>query len=190
MHAARGTAYLNARRYRDAITDYAAAIRLNPREASFFYNKALAHQRLGEQWLAVRAYAATIRLDPKNADAHVGRGVIFLDQGRLDLAIADFSRAHSLDPNDAWSVANRGIAYAHRHDAASARRDFANVPMGDPAYAIVLRGEALLALQNGEEGEALQKLKAAIERDPENAWATAVRAEIMRRRSRAGVQPD
>lgn len=190
LHAARGTAYFNARRYRDAITDYAAAIRLDPREPSFFYNKGLAHRRLGEQWLAVRAYAAAIRLDPSNADAHVERGLIFLDQGRLDLAIPDFSRARSLEPDNAWSVANRGIAYAYRHDAASARRDFANVPMGDPAYAVVLRGEALLALQNGDEGEALQKLKAAMERDPENAWAPAVRAEIMRRRSRAGVQPN
>jgi len=176
--ASRGSAYHRMADYRHAIADYTAAIRLDPRDYYSFYNRALAYGEIGERERAIADYGSAIRVSPRDGDAYLNRGLIYLDTGRFDQAVADFTRAHELDPKRAWPLANRGITYAWKKDRARANQDFQLVRTIDPTNPVMLRGEALLALDAGDPGKAVTRLSESLERDPDNIWALRLRAEV------------
>lgn len=60
----RGNAYVDLKRYRKAIADYAEAVRIRPRYAKAYLNRGLAYQRLGERRQAIFDYRAAYKLKP------------------------------------------------------------------------------------------------------------------------------
>lgn len=121
-----------------------------------------------------------VRLRPKDAHSYLYRGLMFLDAGAFDEAVADFTRAHELDPENHWALANRGITYAWKRDRMRAEKDFEAVRAVDPSNPVLLRGEALLSMNAGDPTSAVERLTASLGRDPDNAWALAMRAEAYR----------
>jgi len=179
--ASRGSAYYRAGDYRRAGADYAAAIRLDPRNGSSRYNLGLVHEQLGDRWQAIKDYSAAIRIDPTNVEAFQNRGLIHLDAGRFDQAIADFSDADQLNPANTTTLANRGVAYAWKNDGERAERDFAAVRKNDPSNLVLLHGEALLAMGRGDTNGAIRLFGEAIARNPRDAWALSMRATAYQR---------
>lgn len=178
---ARGSAYYLAKDYERAKIDYVAVLRLDPQGSYAHYNLGLVCEQLEDRSQAVASYGAAIRADPKNADAYANRGLIFLDTKRLDRAIFDFTRARELEPNNTMLLANRGIAYAWKNDRERARQDFEVVRASEPSNVVVLRGEALLAMTDGDTNAAVRNLTAAINQNPNDTWSLSLRAEAFKR---------
>ena len=104
---------------------------------------------------------------------------MYLDVQKFDEAISDFSRAHELDPKDAWALANRGLAWAWEKNQPKAEADFALVRSIDPSNPVMLRGEALLRRNVGDDAGAVDFLTASMKRDPDNIWALQARRTIL-----------
>lgn len=175
---ARGSAYYLMGDLRHAVIDDDAAIRLDGRQSSYFYNRAITREGLGDPARAIADYAAAIRLDPGNIDAYRNRALLSLRAGRLDDAVADYTRVLDRYPNDLPALVNRGIALTRLYDRPRAERDFAIVQRIDPTNAVMLRSAALLALRDGDVDLGLARLNASLESDPTDQWARGMRDQL------------
>jgi tetratricopeptide (TPR) repeat protein len=173
---ARGIAYHRLGDYRRAVADYSHGLRLDRGNYYAYYNRGLAHGELGDRRSAIADFTAAIRIQPNNADAYLERGVIFLDAFKLDEAVADFTKAHEFKPDDPWSLANRGIAYVWKKDENHAQEDFKAVRAIDPSNQVLLRGEALIAMNASDYKAAVDRLSEALKHDPRDTWSLRMRA--------------
>ena len=87
------------RRKNGALADYNQAIRLNPRFADVWFNRAARWQRK-EEWARAEAdFTEYIALKPQHADAYASRRIVRLRQGRASEARQDFEQCLRLNPN-------------------------------------------------------------------------------------------
>ncbi len=128
----RGASYRNLSLYNQAIEDYDAAIRLNPRYATAFYNRGIAYDRKGFHELAIDDFDTAIRLNPDLSDAYNQRGLAYVKDGRYDIAIENFSQAIRLDPELDSAYFNRGLAYQSQGDLSRAAEDIKKSHDMDP----------------------------------------------------------
>jgi tetratricopeptide (TPR) repeat protein len=120
-------------RFQQAIDDYGQAIRLQPKDAQAYGNRALACA----QWAATQTGKAqsellkrafddfdeAIALQPDYALAFFNRGNTWLDLKRTGEAIADYTRAIKINPGYAAAYLNRAVAYCAVKDYPRALTD-------------------------------------------------------------------
>lgn len=125
----------------DAFTD---DIRLHPRSAAAWNNRAVARVRLGDLSGAILDYNRAVELSPSDAELYFNRGNALVAAGQYMDAIRDFDRAVTLVPSYARAVFNRGTAYALAGQPDAARRDWqAAVQLeGDPYAKSAMRRSA------------------------------------------------
>ena len=97
--ALRGDVYFGDANYTAALADYDQALKLNPNEVNYF-DRGVAHARLGERLLALADLDQAIRMNPRVGQYFRSRGRTWMEHGEPDLAIADLSQAIRLDPQD------------------------------------------------------------------------------------------
>ncbi|MDA9968356.1 tetratricopeptide repeat protein [Salibacteraceae bacterium] len=92
--------------YKSAIADFTTAIRLDPDDASAYYNRGLAYDDLGEYKSAIADYTTAIRLDPDFASAYYNRGIAKENAGLP--YCSDYKRGCELGVNESceWYVDN------------------------------------------------------------------------------------
>jgi tetratricopeptide (TPR) repeat protein len=78
--------------------DHNEAIRLDPKFARAYKNRADDWHEKGDLDQAVADYDEAIRLNPKYASAYSGRGDAWRINGDIERAIADYNAANQLDP--------------------------------------------------------------------------------------------
>jgi len=81
-----------------ALVDFDAALKLTPDDASLYFNRGVAHARLGAKHKAIADYTEAIRLKPDFAIALYNRGGELERLGDLNAALADYVRATELAP--------------------------------------------------------------------------------------------
>jgi tetratricopeptide (TPR) repeat protein len=91
----------------DAFTD---DIRLHPRDAAAWNNRAVTRVRLGDVDGAIRDYNRAIDLAPGDAELYFNRANALVAAGQYQEAIGDYDRAVSIRPAYARAVFNRGTA--------------------------------------------------------------------------------
>lgn len=111
------------RDYESACNDMSEAIRLQPREAGLYINRAFLKYNLDDYSGAMADYDYALQLDPLNVAAIFNRGLLRMEVRDNDNAIKDFSRALELDPNDYRSLYNRAYLYSEKRDAPKAMTD-------------------------------------------------------------------
>lgn len=126
----------------------------------------------------IRACDDWMALKPRDPDAYFNRGLLYMDAGALDKSIADFTSAHELAADNPWPLANRGIAWAMKKNQTRAEADFNVVRSIDDSNPVMLRGEALLRKNQGDDQGAVDFLTASMKRDPDNIWALRMRSEL------------
>lgn len=178
--AARGYAYHRAGKYDRALSDYSEALHFDRDDSYALYNRGLIYQGRGDYIKAVTDYSRSIELRPDNADAYINRGAIYLDTGRFKRSIADTTNAHKLDPRNPTPLAIRGMAHAWRYDEQRAKADFAALRTMAPDSPVLMRGAALLKMNDNDFAGAIQSLTAAIDRDPKDGWSLGMRAKAYR----------
>lgn len=112
-----------SRDYESALSDMSEAIKLQPREAGLYVNRAFLRYNLDDYFGAMADYDYAIQLDPLNAAAIYNRGLLRMEVRDNDNAIKDFSKALELDPEDYRSLYNRAFLYSEKHDIANAMDD-------------------------------------------------------------------
>lgn len=89
----------------------AAGAQAAARLAKLHFNRARAHQELGEMEAALRDYTAAVRLDPGHVEALHNRAMLLGRRKQFAASIADFLAAEKLAPNYAGLFNNCGVTY-------------------------------------------------------------------------------
>ena len=165
----RGLAHQAKNNLDQAIADYSAAIRTDPKFAPAYNNRGWALNEKKEHDQAVADFDQAIRLDPKLAYAYNNRGNAHRGKKDLDRAIADYTEAIRLDTNYTFAYNNRGNAYRDKRDYDRAIADYATALRLDHKFlrALMNRGEAFAA--KGQAALALADFRKAVDLTPSSA---------------------
>jgi tetratricopeptide (TPR) repeat protein len=82
-----------------ALKDFEAALAVTPDAPDLYFNRGLAHAKLGARDKAIADYTDAIRLNPALGIAHHNRGYEYELLGRLEAALADYRRALEINPD-------------------------------------------------------------------------------------------
>ncbi len=105
---------------RQAISE---AIKLQPREAGLYINRAYLRHELDDYFGAMADYDYALSLDPTNATAMFNRGLLRMEVRDNDNAIADFTQVLNLDPEDYRALYNRAYLYTEARRIEQAMAD-------------------------------------------------------------------
>jgi tetratricopeptide (TPR) repeat protein len=111
-HAALGSAYNISLRYDEAITEFKAALHLDPRAAIAAAGLGSSYASLGKFEEALRSFADAALIDPKYYPTYLMRSGLFIQRKDFKSALADAETLVQLAPDEAWSFFTRGAARA------------------------------------------------------------------------------
>ena len=157
--------------YAKKIADYTKAIRLDPKDATAYYNRGNLWEAKGDYDKAIADYNEALQLDPKYAYAYNSRGNVWKAKGDYDKAIADYNKALRLDPKYVYAYNNRGTVWKAKGNYDKAIADYNDALRLDPkdAYAYNSRGNVWKA--KGNYDNAIADYNEALRLDPEYANA-------------------
>ena len=102
----RGAAHEKSRDLDNALVDFDAAIKLNPKSAAAHAWRGSVLRALRQYDLSIESYATAISLQPQVAIYYTGRGSAYRWRGDLDKAMVDLDTAIKLNPNFSAPMAN------------------------------------------------------------------------------------
>ena len=130
----RGIQHFDKGEYQDAITQFSAAIDLNPHRYWYFTSLGWAHYNLGLSEAALENANHAVRMRPGDAWNHNLRARVFYDLRRYQDAIAAFTRAIQLDPHQ-FHYYGRGIAHFRLAEYHRALKDLDRAVLIDSDFA-------------------------------------------------------
>ena len=157
----------------EALTAYAKASTIDPRDPLSRANRGAVLLALGKPEEALVALDEAVRVAPGYARAHNHRGVALERLGRLDESRAAFRRAIALDSRDAVAHNNLGALALKRGVEGAAAAHFAQALEIDPKFDAPAVNAALVLVASGDSAKAEAQILAAAERPGASA---AVRA--------------
>ncbi|WP_217554076.1 tetratricopeptide repeat protein [Streptomyces sp. GbtcB6] len=176
----RGREHRTANNYQQALTDYAAALALDPLLDRAHYGRGRTHVLLSRYDDALADLDRAIELNPDDGEYFADRGITHRALEHYDDALADLDRAVELAPDDDWTITQRGITHRamERYDDAVA--DFDRAVGLDPndAWTTVQRGITHRVM--GRYDDAVADFDRAIEINSTYALALAQRGETHR----------
>ena len=183
IYVRRGNAYNAKRNYDQAITDYSAAIKLDPKDKDAYVDRGDAYQAQGDHDKAIADENEAIRLDPKYKSAYVDRGNAFQSKGDYDKAIADYTVAIKLDPKNAISYFNRGNTYRSDGKYGLAVADFSAAIKLAPKFVDAFFYRGVANMYAGALPKALADFEKATTLNPKDPYA-ALWLDIVTMRSK------
>ena len=121
--------YLRADIYREsgdnikAIEDYQKAIKLNPKNGSYYNKMAWAYRDIKQYDKAIAAFNKAEKVEPGFGYAYNNLGVLYQKLGKQKLAIESFTKAVALRPDNYEAYNARATSYAYIGDYANAKKD-------------------------------------------------------------------
>ncbi|GEM_PF-3344121 len=112
----RGIGRLKKGEYDQAIADFTAAIRLNPKLEYPYNNRGNAWYEKKELDLAFADFNEAIRINPKFALPYNGRGNVWWQRGDNEKALADYELALRYDPKLALAYNGKGNMLVERRE--------------------------------------------------------------------------
>ena len=100
-HALLGFCYYARGEFRKALSEYARAARLAPREALHYHGMGDCYRKLGRWGQAARSYRRAAKLNPRFAMTHLRLAEVYLRLGNASKAITEAQYYKRLRPNDA-----------------------------------------------------------------------------------------
>ncbi len=119
---------INSKRdFNRALEDMNEAIRLQPRYAGFFINRAFLRHNLDDYYGAMSDYDYAIQLDPMNHVAYYNRALLLAEVHDYDRALSDLDRVLQLRGVDYRALYNRAIIRKEKRDYKGALEDVNSV---------------------------------------------------------------
>jgi len=186
--AARGALALRRADYDYAFADFDRATRMEPANAHWVYDRAVAHLARGENDLALADFSQAVVLSPTDPVVLMARGELYLRKGDAAHADQDFDAAAKLAPNDQSYALRRANAdeRAGRLDAAIGVLDTyaAGHPTGTLLYSLDNARCWMRATHNVKLDLALADCNAALTLKPDYAAALDSRGFVELRMGR------
>lgn len=157
----RAAVYVQIKKYDRAILDYSSALRMQPKNAGLYQQRAVSHKLAGEFDKAIADFSTCLRLSPDNVPAFMGRGFLHFQLKNHSQAVKDFSSVITINPNAAQAYNNRGFNYKELGQLEEALADYEKAIELSPNFALAHQNRGwLLAtaedakLRNGEQAVA------------------------------------
>jgi tetratricopeptide (TPR) repeat protein/S1-C subfamily serine protease len=168
-YGSRGGAYKDLGQYQEAISDYSAALALDPGYDSIYNDRGLAYKDSNQYEKALADFNKVIALNPDADDIHkayYNRGLTYVKADKYQEALADFDKAISLKPDYALAYTDRGLTYARLKQYQKALSDYDKAIKFKPDYVLAYhnRGDAYADLK--EYQKAIADYNKAIQLDP------------------------
>lgn len=163
-----------AKDYRPALTEYRAAVALDPNFIIARANVAITLARLGDPVAARAEYDAIAKVEPDNPNVLEGYAELASGAGRPDEAIALLQQAFAADPTSPHYLARMGEIEAARGHQDAANRYWQRSLQIDPAYPLALQPLFTAALAAGDSAKAEALVRAAADYQPDSAQVQAL----------------
>ncbi len=173
-----GNADLQARDFVKASDAYKQAVNLDPTNAQWRFNHALALSSLGELQAEESELAKALQLDPTSAEAHNQLGLCFQSENQSAAAEEQFKKALELNPAYAEAENNLGVLYAKAKKNAIAIQMFQRAILFDPQYTQAFLNLGVVFTDEGNLYEASVQFQKAIEVSPDLPDAYSALAEV------------
>ena len=162
--------HLNNGNYDLAISNYSAAIKLNPGNIAYAYTgRGRAYDGKEHADLAIQDFTKAISLDPGYTEAYIGRGDTYSKIEKYFQAIKDYSEAIRLDDTNTYLFVSRGIAYYMTGQYDLAIPDYTKAIIADPGNASNYTNRHMAYYNNNQPELAMADITKAISLDPDNA---------------------
>ncbi len=164
----------SAKDYKGALEDMNTAIRLQPKFAGLYINRAFLRYNLDDYFGAMADYDYALQLEPLNQTALFNRGLLLTEVSANDRALEDFTRVLELAPDDYRALYNRALIYRNKGDYRAGIADINRVIEAFPDFpgAYYMRSELNRCLNDLRASErdynkaiALAKAAKPIEKD-------------------------
>lgn len=109
--------------YEKAEADITEAIRLEPKEADLYVNRAYLRYNRDDYFGAMADYDYAVQVDPLNSAAIYNRALLRMESRDNDRAIRDFTRVLELEPEDYRALYNRALLYSDTRNYGKALED-------------------------------------------------------------------
>ncbi len=122
--------------YDAALVDMNEALRLDPKEISYYFNRARIKYHQEDLLGAMEDYDYILELQPGNTMTHYNRGLLRMQVGERNKAIADFSAVIDAEPDNYFAIYNRGLLYDMIGSYGKAISDFNRVLDAYPDFVV------------------------------------------------------
>ncbi len=119
--------YTKNKDFKSAVLDLDAAIKLEPKEAGLFVNRAYLKYNLEDYFGAMSDFDYAIGLDPNNVTAHFNRGLLRMEVQDVNKAIEDFSYVIDKEKDNYKALYNRALLYQQLKQYRKAIADYDKV---------------------------------------------------------------
>jgi tetratricopeptide (TPR) repeat protein len=167
----RGNQLLQEGKIPEAAKAYRKATQLDPDNAQWHYNLALALSRLGETQGQKAELEKTLALDSNMGIAHNDLGLVHLSEGKINEAESDFKAALEIDPKFAEAQNNLGVVYGQEGRGSEAVALFRQATESDPRYARAFINLGLQLARQGDLAAAEQQIRVALKLTPDDPGA-------------------
>ena len=150
-----GSALLEEGRTDEAISEFEAALAINPNSAETHNNLSAAFMRNRRIDDAIAHYMKAIEIKPDYAEAHSNLGVALMQKKRFDEAVDHFRKALASDPKFAQAYNNFGASLLNQGKVDDAIDKFQRAIAIDPEYAEAQNNLGNSYLIKGRSPEAL-----------------------------------
>jgi len=155
----------------EAMSHYAEALRIKPRERYVHRNLGVALTRQGRHEEAIGHFAEALRIKPDFAEAHNSLGNALARQGRLKEAIGHFAEALRIKPDLAQAHNNLGNALAMQGKLEEAMSHYSEALRINPEYAGAHNNLGNALAMQGKLEEAMSHYSETLRISPEHAEA-------------------
>lgn len=97
--------------YDSALADMNEALRLDPKEVSYYFNRARIKYHQDDLQGAMDDYDYILQLEPGNTMTHYNRGLLRMQVGERNKAITDFTEVIKAEPDNYFAIYNRALLY-------------------------------------------------------------------------------
>lgn len=150
--------------YKQALEDMDKAIKLAPRYAGLYINRAFLRYSLDDYFGAMADYDYALELEPMNETALFNRSLLLIEVTDYEKAISDLNKILMLNPNQERAHFNRAVSYANigNYDKAIEDLDAVISIVPELSSAYFLRSEYYREKGNMKKAEADYKKGMAI----------------------------
>ena len=164
----RGNAFRDLGRFDEAVHDYNALLRINPKVAGYYDNRQVAYKSLGRLPEAMSDANSAVQLAPREAFVYYGRGVLWEAMNRPDLGIRDVEHALAIDPlNPGLHVAHGHLLIKTGHNE-DAIEELSRVIVTNPGRLDAYKERGLALIQTGDFQKAKSDLQLAASANPDD----------------------